>query len=584
MRSITNFVAGLFFSLLFLLPISAYAAELQPFFTLKTSSVNTLVSVAEKVATMADIADDPTFREVVKTAKEVQGFDLNGIIGIAAAVNENGSISPILLLPITDLWKAEITNFPNIFDSIRPFLERKGAARTHINTPLGQTFVALQKQGYLVITSEDAVEQLPADPKKLFADLEKFTLGCKFDLEKVEFETLETNLFAPMVFMAAMQNPAMGEQFENMVEMYRALFKEFGMVSYGIAFEPRSANVEIAYTVVPRKGSDTAKSFVGQKLQPTIFNGFRGVPSKTIFALGGSSTYGKVDVKNNPMMADSMKQLEAFIEGLVEQVAMEDESGESTELAHKFVDSILKIVESEAGKGANDSALSFNTEGTLLVALDVASLAEIQKFVAMLIDFGSKKIGPTVAALDIDIKALVKHNYVTIEGFNVSSFNLPMDKLAPFFSGHVEGLKDLTPGVFWAVKDAGGKQAIAVAAGIDFAKAEQAFKSALEQTKTSAPVQKPIGFLSVQEAGKFVQQTVYPMVEKARGPDAEIKKVLEIFASAGNEATVTLDGDLTPEKAEISFRISGKTIQAIVSIAKIAAGRTGGFARPAQDF
>ena len=586
MRTIANFVSGLLLSALFLLPVSVCAAELQPFFTLKVSGVNTLISVAEKISTMAGVADDPSFREIIKTAKDSKGFDHNGIIGIAAAVNENGSICPIILLPVTDLWKVEIAGYPDIFDSIRPFLEKKGADRTNINTPVGQTFVALQKQGYLVITSEDAVDQLPADPKKLFADLEKYTLGVKFDLEKVEFETLEVNLFAPLIFMAMMQNPDAGEQIENAIEIYRELFKEFATDYYGVTFDPQTANLELAYTIGPRKGSDMAKQFAGYKEQPTIFKGFRGVPGNTVFSFGASATYGKVNFKDNfkdnPLMAASMKQWEAFAEGLLEQVTSEDESGELTEFVNKLMGSFQKIIEIENGRGASDSALSFDTEGTLLAAFTVGSLAEIQEFVSLLVDFGGEKIGPFAEMLEIDFKTLVKQNYATIEGFKVSSFAVPMDKAAPFLSGPTEGLKDLSPGFFWAVKDASGKQAIALAVGVDFAKTEQAFKSALEQTKTPAPVQKPLGVVSVQGLGKFLQQKVYPMVEKAKGPDPAAQKGLAMLASAGNEATATMDVDCASDKMEASFRISGKAIETIVSFVKfvIESDRT----RPAQNF
>ena len=581
MRTTNNFVSGLLLSALFLLPVSVCAAELQPFFTLKTSSVNTLVSVAEKIATLADVADDPFFRDIVKNTKNAKGFDLNGFIGFAAAVNENGNINPIMLLPIADLWKVEIPDYPDVFDSIRPFLVKRGADRTDINTPFGLNYVALQKQGYLVITSEDAVEQLPADPRTLFADLEKFTLGYKLDLEKVEFETLEANLFAPFMFMAMMQNPNVGEQLESVIELYRELYKEFSLLSYGIVFEPKSADVELGYSVGVRKSSDFAKLFIGYKQQPTFFKGFRGVPGNTVFSTGDSSTYGKVDFENNHLMATYEKQWEALGEGIREQVALEDESGEITELVNKLTDSVLKIVEIEMGRGANDSALSFNTEGTLLAAMDVGSLAEIKDFVAMLVDFGGEKIDSIAAELNIDIKASVMQNYATIEGFKVSSFKVPMDKLAPFFSDTMEGLKDFSPGIFWAVKDAGGKQAITVAMGLDFAKTEQAFKSALEQTKTSAPVQKPMMGMSIQELGKFLQQTVYPIAEKTDIPNAaKAKKVIDILASAGNEATATLDVNVTPGKVDASFRISGKVMEAIVSVIKIMAEQ----ARAAQDF
>jgi hypothetical protein len=184
MRAISTFVSGLFLSVLLFLPNAVNAAELQPFFTWKASSVNTLIGVAEKIADMSGVADSAEFQEIIRTAKSIKGFDLKGIAGFAAVVDGNGGISPILLLPITDLGKAEIPSHPEIFDSIRPFYVKKGD-NDEINTPLG-TYIAAQKKDFLVITPEEIADQVPTDPRKLFADLDKYTLCFKHDLEKSE--------------------------------------------------------------------------------------------------------------------------------------------------------------------------------------------------------------------------------------------------------------------------------------------------------------------------------------------------------------------------------------------------------------
>jgi len=574
MRTIRTFVSGLLLSAFLLLPASVRAAELQPFFTLKTSSVNTLVSVAEKISTMAGFADSAEFKDVIKTVKAIKGFDLNGIIGIAVAVDENGSFSPILLLPITDLGKAEIPGHPEIFDSIRPFYLKRGDNYV-INSPVGGTYFAAQKKDYLVITTEDNADQIPADPKKLFADLEKYTFGIKLDLEKVEFETIESQLFGPLMFMAMMNNPEAGEQMEAMIEIYRELFKELAVVSCGIAFEPRTADLELSGAMTPRKGSDVAKVFAGYKQQPTMFNGFRGTPGNVVFSSGDSGTAPPFPGQNALMGANlplQQQQLETILEGFLEQIEMDDDSGENAELARKAVDSIQKIIEAETNRGASDSAFSFSVDGTLLFAFDTVSLVEIQKLVAMISGVVGKKVAPLASAFNIDVKASVKQNYATIEGFKASSFRAPVEKIVPFIPD-AGAIKDLTPGAFWAVKDASGKQAIAVAAGLDFAKTEQAFKSALEKTKTPAPVQKPEGMFSIQGLGKFMQQTVYPIASQADATNlVEAKKVIDIFASSGDDATLTVTGGVKGGTMDMTFRISGKAIQAIISAVKAGTG------------
>ena len=564
MRTISTFVSGLFLSALLFLPASVCAAEFQPFFTLKVSSVNTLIGIAEKVGTMAGFADSDEFKEAINNIKSVKGFDLNGIIGIAAASND-GEITPLLLLPITDLAKAEIPSNPEVFDMIRPFLVKRGD-NYEINSPVG-TFIAAQKKDYMVITSEDMADKIPADPKKLFADLEKYTIGSKLDLEKVEFETIETQLFAPLMFMAAMGNPEVGEQIEAAIEVYRELFKEFAVITSGMAFNARTVDVEFAATITPRKGSDFGKQLAGYKQQPTMFNGFRGTPGNTVFSFGDSAVMPALP-SQSALLESSLEQWKMMTEGLLEQIEADDDSGETAELVHKIADSVNKIAEAEVRRGASDSAGSFNTDGTLLLAFDTVSLAEIQKLVSVIVDFAGKKVAPIASALNIDVKASVKQDYVTVEGFKVSSFRVPVEKAASLIP-NAEAVKDLAPGAFWAVKDAGGKQAIAFAAGIDFAKTEQVFKSALEKTKTPAAVQKPTGMFSVQGLGKFFQQTVSPIAEKA-GADfpAEAKKVFDILASSGNDAALTFNADIKGSNMDIALRISGKAIQAVVSAAK----------------
>jgi hypothetical protein len=313
-----------------------------------------------------------------------------------------------------------------------------------------------------------------------------------------------------------------------------------------------------------------AKQIAGYKQQPTIFNGFRGTPGNIVLSFGDSATQGQVQLNDNAVFGISMQQWEPILEGLLEQVEMDDETGEITALVKEIVDSAQKIIDTEAKRGASDFALSFSTDGTLLLAFDTDSLAEIQKIAAKVSDFANQRAPTEAKAL---IEDSLKLNYITVEGFNVSSVKVPLVKaleMAARQPAPDDRLNDLMLGAFWAVKDAGGKQVIAVAAGLDFAKTEQAFKSALEQTKTSAPVPKPMGTLSVQGLGKFLQQTVSPIAEKTDVPNlAEAKKVIGILASAGNDATITLNSDTTPDKIEGGYRISGKAIQAIVSAVKM---------------
>ena len=564
MKAITTFVSGLFLSVLLLLPVSVRSAELQPFFTLKTSSINTLIGVAEKISTMAGFADDAEFREIVNSFRNIRGIDGNGIIGIAAAVDDFGGINPILLLPITDLEQADIPGQPDIFDFVRSLLVGRGEGKFDINSPFG-SYVAVQQQNYLLVTSADTAALIPADPAKLFADLEQYTFGVKLNLEQVEFETLEAQLFGPMLFMTMMTNPEAVEQVKTMIELYRELYKEIAAASFGIAFNPQTADVELAMSMAPREGSDVGKSLAGYRQQPTIFGGFRGTPENIIFSFGDSAT--QLPIENNPLLENSMQQWEAILEGFLAQIEMEDETGELTELAESASGLIHKILETESKRGVSDLALSMNADGTILAALGTASLAEIQQLAALAVGFAAPKLVPVAADFDIDFYALVRLNYETIEGFRVSSFRIPMENLIPLAPSPNEGLKEFSPGVFWAVK-AGDNQAVAFAVGLDSDKTEQAFKSALEQTKTAVPVQKPEGVFSITGLGKFLGQTICPAAAKD-GADHELKQVADVFAAAGSNATVTLSSDVAPDRINVGFHVAGKVIETIITAVKL---------------
>ena len=572
MKAITTFVSGLLLSAVLLLPFSVRAADLQPFFSLKISSVNTLISVAEKISTMAGFSDNAAFREIVTSVKDIRGINPDSIIGVAADVSSD-NISLMLLLPITDLSKVEIPGRPDIFDAIQPFLTKKGNNFV-INSPLG-TYFAAQKKDYLVITPEDVADQVPADAKKLFADLEKYTIGFKIDLEKIDFETIEGRIFGPFQLIMAMQAPDAAESIDSIIEMYRVLYKEFRVIIAGIAFDPQTADVEYSGTAFLRKGSEM---MAGYKRQPTMFSGFKGIPENVVFSIGESATQLHPSPYLNKAMEPSLKQYEILLSAALEQINEDDETGESGELAKKVFDSIQKIVELETQKKSNDFAGSLTTDGTLLFATTTNALEELRKLVSLAVDFVSQKLADVADDFDV-VKALMKknlqRNYVTVEGFKVSSFrfsiaDMPIASLMT--DGDFDALNDLTLGVLWAVKE-GNSQAIAAAAGLDFAKTEQTFKSALEKTKTSVQVQPPIGMFSVQGLGKLLQKTIQPLIVKAGTPESDLatfKKVVDICVSAGSDATVTLNTDIQPDRMSGGYYISGKAIQAVISAVKLA--------------
>ena len=575
MRAITSFVFGLLLSAVLLLPTNARAAELEPFLTVKASSINTFIGIAEMFAGMADAADDYFFQEAINGIRNIRGVNFDGDFGIAAVVTENDTLNFLFVLPVTDIWRLDFPEAPGMIEGLRPFLTRRSAERTDINTPFGN-FVALQRQGFLVVVPEEIIDRVPANPRTLFADLEQYTFGMKFDLEKVEFETLEANFFTPILLMALMQAPEMADQLEEAIEMYRLLFDEFAMVSYGIAVDRQTADIELSYSFAAREGSDMARVLAGYERRPTIFGGFRGTPENNVFSFGDSARAPAMP--NNALMGNAKAQWEIMLDGIIEQIEMDDDTGEAGKIAREAIDAIFKIIEDETQRGENDMALSFNIDGTLLAAFDTVSLAEIQTLAILAWDFARSR-----APAEAEELLEVRLGYTTIEGFTVSSFKIPLIPLAETFMGpgpgarHVpQGPRELAINGFWATKP-GGKQAIAFAAGVDAAKTEAAFRSALQQTATPVPVQEPAAVFSMQGWGKFLQQTVQPILEQgtAESPGhfpqsglEDFKKQAEVLASADADATVTMSFNTSADRVDVAFRMSGKIIQTIIDASK----------------
>ena len=561
-------------SAVLLLPSAARAAELEPFFAVKASSINTFVTIAEGVASMAGAANEPGFQMALAAVREIRGFNFNGDFGIAIAVTEGDTLSPILLLPITDLANAHIPASPEVFESIRPFLMRRNAERTDIVTPFG-TYAALQRQGFLVVVPENIVASLPADPRTLFADIQRYTIGVKLDLTKVEFETIE-NLFAPVMLMVMMTAPEMVEQLEEMIEMYRALYNEVSAISYGIAVNTQNADVEFSMTMAARAGSDTARAFADYRPQPTRFGGFRGVPANNVFSFGYSAT-GTALPNNNPQMELARQQWETILEGALEQINMDDETGETGKMAQEAFDTIFAIMDATTARGAGDYAASFNTDGTLLLAFDTVSLADIRNLSLLIYAFARDRM--PAGAEDLLDASL---GFTNIEGFTVSSFRLPIVPILEVFQGPApddipEVFNALALNGYWAVRD-GDTQAIALAVGLDAAKTEQAFRTALQQTRTAVPVQRPMSVASVQGLGRYFQQTIIPIMARAleQEPDETVEEVFEQFkrvaallASAGDDAVITMDSTQTPNSITANGRISGRAIQTIIAAARL---------------
>jgi hypothetical protein len=561
MNKIKTAVSGLLLSLAMLFSVSVNAEELKPFFTLKLAGPNALIKTAEKIADLAGQGSTPQFLEVIAALKGMKAVDTNGAIGLALAADENDEFVPVLLLPITDIMEVTVPNYESFFDTVRAFLSKGENGTYLINTPMGE-YVGKQQKNYFAVFPQKAAKQILSDPKnldpqKIFAGLEKYTVALKYDLENIKIETIEKFLTA-MQTAAAMQNPNAAANFDQILPMLKMVKEEFRYYWIGLTFDPATANTDVSVVYFPQKGSKTARSFAASKDAATIFSGFKGARENMV----GSLNWAHKNTLTVAEIEPSIKQIDIVLAGVLEQIQNDsEEESDVSKFAEKAIDLAKKIMRADMTQESVAGAASFDTNGTFLIATTTAATGEWQELIRTAVDFAAKKASHSDTVADLLQKNSEK---TTVAGFKVTSI-----KIAAADIPHNEGLpKDLAFGFFFAVKE---NEAIAAAFGFDFSKTEQAFKSALEKTKTAVPVQQPIAEFSVQGLGKFLQQRVYPVIQGiAPSKDLEkFKNVADILTAGNDGSAVTATADLKAERGEFTLRVPGKVIQTLISLVKM---------------
>ncbi|MDR0338605.1 MAG: hypothetical protein LBI18_16150 [Planctomycetaceae bacterium] len=540
----TNFVTTLCIALSMLFSTMLSADELKAFLTIKAAPPETLLNTAEKIAELAGTSKD--FENAVAPFKDLAGLNPKGMFGFVLHSNGQEIKEPLLILPINDL---NAVNLPG-FETITTGLKKLSDGKYIINSPLGN-YLFHQKNGYVVVVAEDSVLSIPDDPKIFFTGLEKTTLGFKIDFESTSLDSIETALALPQMFLAMQGGPQATQVIEQFNEGLGKIYEEISSMTCGLAFDPKTADLNLISSTIPKKGSESEQQIIDYKNAKTIFNGFLGNQNDLIFSLSDVETLTPSDVDV------LIGTLEQFFDAAQAQTEEQSETDEEAEFGNVVFESLKKIVTAVLKKGKYDFAVSLNADPTLLLAFTAAETAEIELLGTKIFDRIKKEHDEN----DVNefLQKYLKKNNTTIEGFNVSSLKIPLEEAA---AGHElpETLAKETVSLFWALKD---NEAVAVAVGLDFDKTEKTFHQALTNTKTPVPLKQPMIQFSLQPLGKLLKK-----YSDNTAPDTIIKSI-ELLSAVGADAKITSSVEVIDKTMHGKISVSGTAVTVLANMIKI---------------
>jgi len=604
--------------------VCLHASELKPVYTLKIASPNYFVALAEKIAETGEafVEIDPEIAyahaefqagiEFVKMQLESLKGIIDADIDFGFALNMNfdklspsapwAVFEPILLLPISDLRGAINASgrLPNM--ELAPLiantlLRRTGETQYIVETPLVSFVVVQTKDGLLVTPLGMA---MPENMQNLFQDVDRFDIGEKFDFSGLTVDDLakmfgiivswglgnfsegirlaqdftggdpQMRMVTSMVLEILKGDSArqIAEQFSRLP--FSIVLKEFKSVYSGLTIDPNTLELEYTFGIVPQKWGDLEKLIDGRKNARTMFSSFRGTPENTVFHLADAQTF-HVD-----HIAIVMPLIERGFTELKMQLEMESQWRPDAKMLLEISDSLQKIVVPSVQSGTFDVAVSLDTNGTILFGAAMSNTGELQKVAQSLFRsvFADINIG---MGDSLKVLAFLSKNMrideSTIEGFRISSLRIPiaeviaaMPELENNFS---PGIQNFELGLLWAIKD---NEAIAFAAGLDFAKAEATFKNVLAGTGVKAPLQQPLTALSLAPLGTLLENVVPKIVEDVMSSeDIEMFNRVVAELKKGNDAVVTISEKFIENGgAEYTLRVSEQMIDTLVQLAVLA--------------
>ena len=505
------------------------AEEFKPFLTLKTAGPGTIISLTEKIAGLVDPTGSSGIKAMLTPYKNLPGVTANGTIGLALQYNEGSAfgLDAALFLPISNIKTFNIPGQEMYVGMIKAMLKEEGN-KFVISSPVGE-FVVYQKTGYLVVAPLSAAEAAAAvDPKKLFADLENFTIGIQINQENISEENIEAML-GSLTGILAMQGMEFDPEF--VLESISGSLDGISSLTVGVALDEKTLDFSLTTQIVPTKDSDWAEKIIQNKNAKTKLGSFFFDTPKTIFSASYVDYFTDSEIEQ---IATAVVLLgDSLLEGLSESAEEDEDGGVSlVPLAEYGVEWMHEMAAYFAENRLIDAAYSFDSDGTLVMALaaeDTEKILEIdRKLCKNVYDLLPELLGEEEGkALQEFFDRKTKQDYETVAGFSLSCLPNLLSDLPPEMDDVPDALKDLPISLFWGVKK---DEAVVYAIGLDFAKTERTLKAAME--KNTTPVQpKQTAMVALKPFGEFVVKEIFPRIEEITGAEeSELRVVKELFA------------------------------------------------------
>ena len=562
--------------------VHAQTPDFKPFLTVQLAGPGNLISIAEKLASVAGI---PEFAEAMKQAapyKNMPGVNANGSIGLAIQVSEEGSpfgVDGILALPINNFATFNIPGMEEMIAELRGAAQRQGTSLI-FPTPFGNV-IAYQKPGILLVATEGAAPfAATADPKKLFADVEPFTFGVHVNLENITEDDIAM-IMGPIAMMLAMQGMDVPD-LDDLSEAFgpaAEIIAEMAFLTMGATIDPRTLNLSFTGRTAAQKNTALEEKFAKSKAAQakTKMGAFLPDSPQTIFSYHYLNYFTDLEIES---IEDAFELIsEGLLEGIFETLADEEEQLEKlTQATDACIEYAEKMIAFLAKERVFDSAFRFDSDGTFLMAFGLNKTDEIVELDEELFNTLLETFGDEEAKLFIEGK--IRRNYETVAGYSLSCIpdilsNLPADLDVP--EEVQEFLNNISVNLLWGVKE---NEALVYAVGLDFAKMEQTVKAAIGRTATATPP-KQTAVLAMKPLADFLANTWIPLApQKNRANlDMMLEGFTQFVSALGNNDKITYVEDYPGTAYQYKMQIPGEFVTAYVGMMQQAIGAARGAAR-----